>query len=300
MGRAQNLALTSREYVAEADFAAGIVEICPPRLGEADEYGNWLLPPPKELPLDIAAEFSRLRDPDGREFEKDLGSFARRFGLLGVTGVPKDWFAPPLYGKSTEEDISWWIRYSNEVYDLLRVYRILRKAREQPRFDAEGALQEVLDFRRDVKVTMHATLDERTGDYVWTRTETPTPNVNTYWVSTGEPTGQGFSEDMPCVDAAAYVLASVISRRLEGGVSIGKGIIRPSAKSPIGYVIMEQWQTPYLLAGIYNALWEITRNMQRLGICKNPECNQLFVAQRKTREFCSPECRVTWNRKYRS
>jgi predicted RNA-binding Zn ribbon-like protein len=99
------------------------------------------------------------------------------------------------------------------------------------------------------------------------------------------------------IDAAPYVLASTISRNLAGGVNLGMGKVAPSKKSPIGYSIVEQRYTKFLLASIYHDMWELIRDDQPIEVCKHSECTNLFVPKRKTREYCSDACRVANDRK---
>lgn len=296
MKSGQNLVLTPREYGACVDWDSGRVELTPPRLGEENEYGGWSLPAAARLPRGISSQFANLRDPDNKFFRQSLEKLASEYGVLGITGLPKDWAATPLYGKSQAEEVAWWVRYAQEVYDLLRLYRILKKAKENGDYDAEGAVHEVLDFVPIVRTVQRGVLNRVTDQYVVTREETRMPGVNTVWRSSGERTGQGFSDNTPPLQAAAYVLASTISRRLDGGITIGKGQVLPSKRSLIGYAITEERRTSYLLAAIYHDLWELITGAKAVEVCANTECNRLFAPQRKTKKFCSDTCRVAFNR----
>ena len=126
------------------------------------------------------------------------------------------------------------------------------------------------------------------------------PFVKAIWSENREETGQKFSDinllipydiDNARLDAASYVLASVISRGMAGGITIGKGEVHPSKKSPIGYAITEQRYTDYLLAAIFYDLWELITDSQPVEVCANPDCLLLFTPERKTGKYCSDACK---------
>ena len=159
-----NLLLTPPEYNVKVDWTAGEVAAVPPRRGKEDKYGIWLLPPPKKIQRGISSQFANLRDNTKKDFRKRFKVFVSTFGLLGITGLPTEKdapFAPPQYGKSSEEDITWWLHYANEVYCLLRLYRILKRAKDNREYDAERP-REVLIFKQRSKVS-HAVHCRRMG-----------------------------------------------------------------------------------------------------------------------------------------
>lgn len=297
-----NLFLNSPEYNARVDWEKGKVIIDPPRRGKEDNYGNWILPPPIRLSKGTSSRFANLRDTTRRGFKKDFEDFVSEFGLLGITGLPTKNdipFMSPKYGKSQEEDVSWWLHYANVTYRLLRLYRILKRAKEYPEYDWESALGRILVFEQDRQISYVAQLQED-GKYTWTKREKDTPFVKAIWSENREETGQRFSDinllipydiDNARLDAASYVLASVISRGIAGGITIGKGEVHPSKKSPIGYAITEQRYTDYLLAAIFYDLWELITDSQPVEVCANPNCLLLFTPERKTGEYCGPACR---------
>ena len=56
-----------------------------------------------------------MRDTTRRGFKKDFEDFVSELGLLGITGLPTKNdipFMSPKYGKSQEEDVSWWLHYA--------------------------------------------------------------------------------------------------------------------------------------------------------------------------------------------
>ncbi len=300
-----NLFLNSPEYNAKVDWGKGKVIIDPPRRGKEDNYGNWILPPPIRLSKGTSSRFANLRDTTRRGFKKDFEDFVSEFGLLGITGLPTKNdipFMSPKYGKSYEEDVSWWLYYANEVYRLLRLYRILKRAKDYLEYDWENALEKILVFEQDCRISYEVQSQEN-GKTIWTKREKDTPFVKAIWSENREETGQRFSDtnllipyDNARLDAASYVLASVISRGIAGGITIGKGEVHPSKKSPIGYAITEQRYTDYLLAAIFYDLWELITDSQPVEVCANLNCNILFIPKRNTGQYHNTACRVAAGR----
>ncbi len=291
-----NLYLYRSGYRAEVDWKKGRVISAPPRQVEDDGYGHWFLPPEERPFRGLSSRFANFSKTWKKDFKKDFEIFVAEFGLLGITGLPEDAYKPPMYGESWEEEIDWWLHYAGEVYRLLRLYRIIRRARVDKNFDAEGALDEIIIFEQAYKVSHTCKLQDN-GQYNWTEHKEETPFVKAVWKENGIETGQVFPETMLPIDAAPYVLASTISRNLAGGVILGMGKVTPSKKSPIGYSIAEQRYTNYLLAAIYNDLWELIRNEKPVEICAHSECANIFVPQRKTGEYCSDACKQAAYRK---
>jgi hypothetical protein len=295
-----NLLLNSSEYNTQVDWKEGCVKTISPRRGKDDGYGNWILPSPLRPPRGISSQFANLRNTERSYYKEDLEAFTSKFGLLGITGLPsKDGalFMSPKYGKTHSEDIKWWLYYANEVYLLLRLYSILKRGKDNANYDAEGALEEILVFEQDYKVCHEGTLQDN-GQFTFTTHKKKTPFLRAIWKESRVETGQAFESETLTIEAAAYVLTSVISRNLAGGITIGKGEIKESRKSPIGYAIVEQRYTNYLLAAIYYDLWELITNSQPVEVCAYSECNGLFTPKRKTGKYCSNTCRVAdWRRK---
>jgi len=287
--RESNLYLYRSVYPARVDWKKGRVVAVPPRRVEDDGYGNWILPPDERLPRGLSSKFANLREAQGKSYKADFESFVGQFGLLGVTGLPKGPFEPPMYGESWEEEIDWWLYYASEVYRLLRLYRIIRKARTDRNYDAEGALQELLLFEQVYQVRHTGKLKDD-GRYAWTEHKQETPFIRAAWKKNGAETGQMFEETMPPLEGAAYILASTISRNLAGGVIIEMGKIAPSKESPIGYAIAEQRCTKYLLAGIFHDLWELITGDQPIKVCAYSACTNFFIPQRRTKDYCSKAC----------
>ncbi len=291
-----NLLFYRSGYKAKVDWGRGKVVVVPPRQVDDDGQGIWFLPP-RERPLrGLSSRFANLRNTKKKGFKADFESFVAEFGLLGILGLPGNAYKSPMYGESWEEEINWWLHYASEVYRLLRLYRIIRKARNNKDYDAEGALEEILVFKQAYKISYTGKLQDN-SQYIWTEHKEETPFVDAVWTENETETGQCFPETTPPIEAASYVLISIVSRNLAGGIILGKGKVVPSKKSPMGYSIVEQRYTNYLLAAIYNDLWELIRDDQPVNVCGYSGCTNIFVPQRKTGEYCSDACRVASNRK---
>lgn len=300
MAKRSNLFLYPQEYKAFIDWLNEKIVVIPPRLWPQDEHGNWIMPDEERPPRDIVVDFARLWDPDDKAFPKRLASFVSLYGLLQITGLPDEPFESPRYGKSYEENISWWIHYAGEVHRLLLLYKAIREAREGS-FDAIG---EVLEFRP--YCISSATGEIKPGGaVVWTAQETETADTESCWIDTGEKTGFWFKFDpkrpgklsaSDLIEEASRVLVGSISRALSGGVFLGKSVLKPDKRTPIGFSFNEQRYTYSPLAAVFYALWELIRGDEPVEVCAYSKCNDIFTPKRSTGKFCSPTCRVYHNR----
>jgi len=259
-----NLLFYPRPYKARIEWDEKIVQVIVPFY--MDKCGQ---PPAKKLPRGISSRFANLRDPESYYFAQDFDRFVAEFGFLGITDLPKEHFIifqPPQYGEHYKENISWWVHYAQDVYILLRLYRVLKRAREHEEYDAEEAIDGLFSM----------------------------------WVKNGAPRMGRVLDDTPLIKVAPRIMARAIACSLTGGINISDMNVVPSKGSPIGFTITEQRYTKYLLAAIYFDLWELITNSLPVEICAYSECNKLFTPKRKTAKYCSGACRVAAYRKQKS
>lgn len=280
-----------KEFPAAADLATFLAKPQPAVMSptwKPNEYGSFSLPPAERPARGIATQFAKLQHWQDKNFKARLASFVSRFGLLGITGLTKYSFEPPLYGKTYEENIDWWLHHAAEINRLLQLYSAIKRARKGEGAAVEDKLAGVLEFRRSCKTGQPVKKSVgRKKEVVF---------IEAFWTETGEEAGFAFEEEMDLTEAAAYVLVGSVSRGLAGGITLGKGELKPSKKLPIGFSIVEQRYTHYPLAAIFYDLWELIRADEAVEVCAYSKCSDLFAPQRSTGKFCSPTCRVAHGR----
>lgn len=291
----------TRQEEIDAFFTDSFTRPGAVRQDRPDEYGGWIMPREERPPRDIVVNFARLHDREDKFFSRRLASFVSQYGLLGITGLPDNHHEPPRYGKSHEEDIAWWTHYAAEVHRLLLLYKAIRAAREGD-FDA---LDEVLEFRPYISKYLND-VPQPGGAIVTTLEEKETPFTESFWLETGEKTRIVFKNDplkpgeelsaSVLIKESSRVLVGSISRALAGGVFLGKSVLKPDKRTPIGFTCVEQRYTHSPLAAVYYGLWELVRGDKSVEVCAYDKCNNLFTPKRSTGKFCSPTCRVLHNR----
>ena len=179
-----NLLFYPRPYKARIEWDEKIVQVIVPFY--MDKCGQ---PPAKKLPRGISSRFANLRDPESYYFAQDFDRFVAEFGFLGITDLPKEHFIifqPPQYGEHYKENISWWVHYAQDVYILLRLYRVLKRAREHEEYDAEEAIDGLFSM----------------------------------WVKNGAPRMGRVLDDTPLIKVAPRIMARAIACSLTGGINI--------------------------------------------------------------------------------
>lgn len=216
----------------------------------------------------LATRFAKIKNVD------DIDRFTGEFGLLGLTASPESTIDPPSYGRALFEPIDCWLHHIEWVSRLLRLYWAL--VRRKKGYDEE-INEEILRCRKSVlkKGIEGNDVFWFDGFQTWVRTK------------------KDYVDD----DLGAYVLARCIQRNLQGGIHVDFNKFVPAKDAVIGFRIVENKVTPYLLAAIYYDLWELITDNRPVFSCK--KCG-LPLERTGRREYCSDACRQAAYRKRNS
>lgn len=247
-----------------------------------------------EIPVGgLAERFARL------ETREDIDAFAREFGPLGLAWK-QPWEQPGKADYPTKfsrfpcprrEKLSHWLYHIATVRRLLRIYYILKRAKRNRDYDAEEALGKVIRLERHYRVSHHGKL-QNNGEYSWSEERVATGFYRVVWAEDGTDAGVMVGEDeeelVSSLEIAAFVLASVISRNIEGGIRLIYDDIVPAKDAEIGFRITERKYTQYLLAAIYYDLWEMVTEGRPVITCEF--CGKV-IEKTGRRKYCDDACK---------
>lgn len=279
--KSSGLTLYWTEHMGKVDEMAGVVEVSlmgSSRILEEVAPGVMAL---KEKPVrGLSERFSKIETP------RDICRFAAEYGLLGIANNESNasgvYPPPPNYGETYREPLSAWLEHAEIMRRLRRIYYILKRNQNDSFYDAEGQLLHIIKFKPKYNVTNHGT--KSNDSFAWRVQEQPTLLLDIVWANDGRHTGVVLDEEVPPLESAAIVLASVAGRMLQGGIHLGYGRAVPVQDAPLGYRINERRYTYSPLAAAYYDLWEMVTEGR--GVLTCGFCNRV-IEKSNGRKYCN-------------
>jgi len=223
----------------------------------------------------VLNQFLKIQDLKG------IDSFAHEYGLLGSGYDLPEYFSKFEkfdYANNCFEPIHIWKWHIRNVQRLIRLYDILKKAKENIEYDYERALSQILY------------LDERGGVYWYTEgTIIDERKFSIKYDFTGIKNRHNKRDLLPL---AFEVLTFSVSFALQGAIDIQYSAI-PDNKARLGFRIAENPSTRYLIAAMYYYIWQMithTKNVITCAVCGG------FFEKSGRRKWCSDACRQAKHR----
>lgn len=224
----------------------------------------------------IVRQFVKIKDL------KDIKEFTQKYGLIGSGYRKPSYFLQEQvpYAIEDVEYIHVWEWHVKNMYRLIRLHDILRKAKENIEYDYERALNEILYQ------------DDKHGGIYW---RSPGDVFKDYTNKLeNDFTGlNNKNEETITLQSAFEVLASSVSFVLQGAIDIDYTTI-PDKKARLGFRVIEQPSTKYLLAAMYYYIWQMTTHTKNVMTCA--VCGGIFEKSGR-RKWCSDACRQAAHRK---
>ena len=161
---------------------------------------------------------------------------------------------------------------------LIRLYDILKKAKENVEYDYERTLSQIL-------------YQHERGSIFWWSPGNVFKEYDTS-VNSGYTGIWNSNKEADLLQLAFKVLTFSVSLALKGAIDIQYKTI-PDRKARLSFRIIEQPSTEYLIAAIYYYIWQMTTHTKNDITC--PICGGFFEKSGR-RKWCSDACRQAKHR----
>lgn len=206
----------------------------------------------------------------GLKTHEDICEFASKYGFLGIVNKPANLHQYPQYGRDVFETLSNWKYHISKVQRLVRLYRALCQRRKGYEMPIEGEIYNIVEFEDKSFAFLPRTTIRWTDGYLEKHLRIV---IDT-----------SLNED----ENAVRILTSILSDQLHMGIFLGIDKVIPAKDSTIGFRLVEQKYTMFLLAAIYYDLWELITENRTVQVCSS--CG-LPMEKSGRKLFCSDACK---------
>ncbi|MEH7484858.1 hypothetical protein V7157_28075 [Neobacillus drentensis] len=223
----------------------------------------------------IATRFAKLQT------DKEILEFAKEYGLLGVL-MPS--YISPDYGPTVIEPINFWKFYINQIKNLLKLYKMLKKKHKNKKIDIIGELinyKEITDLAEEKGLDPAELEKLGLGPFEW-------KNGGSIY----------FAEEPVSVDhvdydyiTGVYIFISLIRNGLKGAINPDYADIVAAKDTEIGFRIKEVSTTNYLLAAIYYDLLQLFNTDKVVKFCEREGCGNPFIKSGR-KKYCCDSCKT--------